>query len=599
MNENVNIPDSNITANLTFRNLVLMNMQALTNFPYIENDFDALTDYELLSLVVKFLNDVIANQNEQNDSITNLYNSFLALQTYVNNTKDTLEDAFNTLDNYVRNYFANLDVQEEIDHKLDEMAESGQLTDIIAQYLGLAGMIVFDTVSDMKLAENLVNGSKCQTLGYYSINDKGNSIYKIRTKTNEDVTDEGSLVALYDNNLVAELIIDDSTTVNSFGAYGDNTHDDYLAFTKMITKTGTIKTNNQTYLISDTLTINFDCSIDGTLHYTGNDFAIEMTNMSHKKILINNIQSDAGGIIFRPSDGNFVSFIDLYLKYSICTNEVIKCDATNGIVTLVKLDGIRWRASTNGLILLNIDETHANNTFLTEINVHNIDMWTQNSLKGIVATNSASDVEIQFNLYNVNFENCKGISTTGKISMIGIYDCRMPEIVSQSGWLTFNNYLPMVNLQGNGYLYPEKITINGVTNSKTGSNNYIQTNMTIIDYTTTYNYEGGGILYYDYFKPYIEKQVWKDLSSSIDNHNVSYSPNKNGNIYNWFTITSESWVQFTIPVQRKLPKCYIRVTNTIGLTLTNGNASTTISDANGLYEITQIGNGIWYNKLSI
>lgn len=134
MNDNINIPDSTITTNLTFRQLVLMNMQQLTNFPYIEKDFDALTDYELLSLVVKYLNDVIANQNEQNDSITRIYNSFLALQTYVNNTKDTLEDAFNTLNDYVRDYFANLDVQEEINNKIDDMMDDGTFQNIITSY---------------------------------------------------------------------------------------------------------------------------------------------------------------------------------------------------------------------------------------------------------------------------------------------------------------------------------------------------------------------------------------------------------------------------------------------------------------------------------
>ena len=135
MQGNVNIPDSTITTNLSFRQLVLMNMQQLTNFPYIEKDFDALTDYELLCLVVKFLNDVIANQNEQNNSITRMYQSFLALQDYVNNTKDTLEDAFNELDDYVRNYFDNLDVQDEINNKLDQMAEDGTLERIIADYI--------------------------------------------------------------------------------------------------------------------------------------------------------------------------------------------------------------------------------------------------------------------------------------------------------------------------------------------------------------------------------------------------------------------------------------------------------------------------------
>ena len=42
MQENVNIPDSNITTNLSFKQLVLMNIQQLTNFPYIEADFDAI-----------------------------------------------------------------------------------------------------------------------------------------------------------------------------------------------------------------------------------------------------------------------------------------------------------------------------------------------------------------------------------------------------------------------------------------------------------------------------------------------------------------------------------------------------------------------------
>lgn len=178
MQGNVNIPDSTITSALTFRNLVLMNMQQLTNFPYIEKDFDALTDYELLSLVVKYLNDVIANQNEQNDSITRMYESFLALQTYVNNTKDTLEDAFNTLDNYVRTFFENLDVQDEIDHKLDEMVEDGTLEHIIASYLQTQK--IYNTHVEMVAdTTNLVDGLTVQTLGYSVINDGGGAFYKI------------------------------------------------------------------------------------------------------------------------------------------------------------------------------------------------------------------------------------------------------------------------------------------------------------------------------------------------------------------------------------------------------------------------------------
>lgn len=237
MNDNINIPDSNITTNLTFRQLVLMNMQQLTNFPYIENDFDALTDYELLCLVVKFLNDVIANQNEQNDSITRMYNSFLALQDYVNNTKDELEDAFNDLNDYVRDYFANLDVQDEINNKLDDMVEQGTLQEIIADYLNSKAIFGFDTVADMKEATNLINGSYAKTLGYYSKNDGGSALYKIRKITNDDVIDESFILEMNDssNELVAELIIEDEINSIQIGCkINDNTFDNGVKFNTLL-----------------------------------------------------------------------------------------------------------------------------------------------------------------------------------------------------------------------------------------------------------------------------------------------------------------------------------------------------------------------------
>ena len=266
MPENINIPDSNITTELSFRNLILMNMQQLTNFPYIENDFDALTDYELLCLVVKYLNDVISNQNEQNASITRLYNSFLALQDYINGAKDELEDAFNELDTYVRTFFANLDVQEEIDNKLDEMVEDGTLPEIIADYLNSKAIFGFDNVESMKNATNLIDGSYAQTLGYYTKNDGGKALYKIRTITNEDVVNNGSIISLNNTTLIAELVKDTMVNVKQFGAYGDNNHDDTLAFQNAINyinENGTIYVPKGEYIISSTLNTKSSISIIG------------------------------------------------------------------------------------------------------------------------------------------------------------------------------------------------------------------------------------------------------------------------------------------------------------------------------------------------
>ena len=83
----------------------------IQNFPFIEEDFDALTDYDLLCKVVEYLNKVIK-------------------QTNINSEK------VKTLTKYVEHYFDNLDVQEEINNKLDEMAEDGTLAEIMAVYLG-------------------------------------------------------------------------------------------------------------------------------------------------------------------------------------------------------------------------------------------------------------------------------------------------------------------------------------------------------------------------------------------------------------------------------------------------------------------------------
>ena len=152
---------------------------ALQNFPFIEEDFDTLKNYELMCKIVEYIKkNIVPTVDEHTEQIDNLLN-----------------------------WFDNLDVQEEIDTKLDEMAESGELADIIAQYLQLAGVLAFDTLDDLVNAENIVNGSICRTLGTESLNDGYGAFYKIRELINTDVVDGVNLVAIANyNNLVAEKI---------------------------------------------------------------------------------------------------------------------------------------------------------------------------------------------------------------------------------------------------------------------------------------------------------------------------------------------------------------------------------------------------------
>ena len=176
---------------------------------------------------------------------------------------EELQQKYLLLVDYVDHYFDNLDVQEEINNKLDEMAESGELTDIIAQYLQLAGVLAFNTVDDLKNADNVANGSICKTLGFNSINDGGASYYKIRELINTDTIDEKYLISL--NNLptlVAEFMnIDKKINPFQFGAYGDGVHDDtsVLQYTLNYANTNKIEmyipTPSNYFLISDGLVV--------------------------------------------------------------------------------------------------------------------------------------------------------------------------------------------------------------------------------------------------------------------------------------------------------------------------------------------------------
>ena len=161
------------------------------------------------------------------DESMSYYECLCALVNYLYNevtpAVNNNADAVTELQNYVKNYFDNLDVQEEINNKLDEMAENGQLADIVAQYLDLACVLAYNNVSELKNAENVVNGSIAKTLGFHEYNDGGGAYYKIRQVLNTDNVNEMDLIALSDENLVAELI-SDKFNVMCYGVEKDDTN---------------------------------------------------------------------------------------------------------------------------------------------------------------------------------------------------------------------------------------------------------------------------------------------------------------------------------------------------------------------------------------
>ena len=135
------------------------------------------------------------------------------------------------------------------------MLEDGVLTEIIQQFLQSTAIWCFDSVADMKLATNLINGSYARTLGYYSANDGGEATYKITNNISI-----GEYQETLTGDLYATLITEDSCNVKQFGAYGDNTHDDTTSFTNAISfiknhNLGELIIPNGTYYITDEIEI--------------------------------------------------------------------------------------------------------------------------------------------------------------------------------------------------------------------------------------------------------------------------------------------------------------------------------------------------------
>ena len=197
--------------------------QLLWMFNYLEN-----------TLIPK-INEQVEAINSQTDYINN------AVETQnaeIEEQYETLTGLFNQLKDYVDNYFDNLDVQEEINNKLDEMVEDGTFDVIFAQVDEKIGDLSSLTTTDKssivagvnEIDSNAdTNASNIGTLSNLTTESKTNlvsAINEVDSHADTNASNIGTLSNLTTtnkNNLVAsnnEIVSRSSTAISKLGVIG-------------------------------------------------------------------------------------------------------------------------------------------------------------------------------------------------------------------------------------------------------------------------------------------------------------------------------------------------------------------------------------------
>lgn len=154
---------------------------------------ESMSYYETLCWLCKYLQDTI--------------------NPAVNNNAEALEE----LQNYVSSYFDDLDVQEEINNKLDDMAESGELAEIInVEMIGTLSNLTTTDKTNVVSAINEVNSNISKfNLTHFKT-------YDLSTTSEEIIKTNGSIE--YDRTITVATN-DDGSICKIYGAfeYSNNT----------------------------------------------------------------------------------------------------------------------------------------------------------------------------------------------------------------------------------------------------------------------------------------------------------------------------------------------------------------------------------------
>lgn len=294
---------------------------------------DSLTYQELLYKLIAKINEVVESQNQTNENFDELYALFVQLKDYVDN------------------YFKNLDVQEEINNKLDEMAKDGTLDKIINEK-------IFGELNDRidKLEKSggvVVSVKKWGAVG-------------------DGVTDDTTAFITCFNEITENNIL-----YIPHGIYVINGTHEFLLKCPIIG-------DNATFILVDSyFRYNENCSVDGiTFNYSDKTTAISFKSATPaKKVVIRNC--------------NFV-----YLKQTPTNRNAV---AVRVLSEISEIENIEIVGYESGIIFSNTNGLESIYNIINNIYGKNIE--TLVDVEGYTNATTATGSLKNFNISNIVLEN--------------------------------------------------------------------------------------------------------------------------------------------------------------------------------------------------
>lgn len=380
------------------------------------------------------------------------------IERFEHDTNETVDDyieKFNDLHDYVYDYFDNLDVQEEINNKLDDMLEAGTLQEIITTYVQSNVAWTFDSVAEMKTATNLVAGSYAQTYGYYNANDGGKALYKIRAISNDDTADDKFIIAI-GSTLVAELITDDLVNICQVGGQ-QNTASVCNYIIGSMGKSVYIPA--QSFNLTETIHINNNYTkliCDGDLTVTTENIAGICLRANRCIVKLNGELTATDGIGLEICGGDHHAFDDDIFFNSITAKIGVLVDPDNG--KGFQTSKISFNRINGTEIGISLAPQNTGNPWVTTLTVyagHITSPYPVRFRKGANQTDRFNQIVFYDTTFSGHVQTAIDIE---RCQNVWFYRCRMVEGMEGSTWVKLDD-CGFVHIDNEGFLPVDKISI--------------------------------------------------------------------------------------------------------------------------------------------